>query len=274
MGVEIIGAIRNLYNPVQPSIFYNADSRVSYHEHMPAELLHPYIYCYWQLVAPTPLEQPFIYRVVADACMDIYFDMQDPADSYVMGFCKQYTEFALPQSFHYVGVRFLPAAFPYLFSIDGSELSNRYGKLGDVVPQLAKYIADQMQPQYGADRIVALLNEFFINCLIKHTPATDPRFVASVLQILKSAGSLQVERELNTGLSPRQLRRMFNFYIGDSPKIFSQIIRFQQLLKAKPSTQLLKSEKLYFDAGYYDQSHFIKAFKTFYGTTPAKIAEE
>jgi AraC-like DNA-binding protein len=274
MGVEIIGEIRKQYSPVQPSIFYNSDSRVSYLEHMPAGLLHPYIYCYWQLVAPTPLEQPFIYRVVADACMDIYFDMQNPADSYVMGFCKQYTEFALPQSFHYVGVRFLPAAFPYLFSVNGSELSNRYEKLGDVLPQLAKYIAERIHPECAAHKVVNLLDSFFINWLRGHTPATDHRFMESVLHILKSAGGLQVQSDLNTGLSPRQLRRLFNFYIGDSPKIFSQIIRFQQLLKAKPSTQLLKSEKLFFDAGYYDQSHFIKAFKTFYGTTPSKILGE
>jgi AraC-like DNA-binding protein len=271
MGVEIIGEIRKQYNPVQPSIFYKADNRVGYFEHMPAQLLHPYIYCYWQLVAPIPLEQPFIYRVVADACMDVYFDMQNPADSYVMGFCKQYTEFALPQLFHYVGVRFLPAAFPYLFSIDGSELSNRYEKLGDVVPHLAKYIADLIRPEFAAEKVVNLLDSFFINWLKKHTPETDLRFMGSVLHILKNAGGLQIESDLNTGLSPRQLRRLFNFYIGDSPKIFSQIIRFQQLLKAKPSTQLLKSEKLFFDAGYYDQSHFIKAFKTFYGITPTRI---
>lgn len=274
MGVEIIGEIRKQYNPVQPSIYYNADSRVSYIEHMPVASLQPYIYCYWHLVAPTPLEQPFIYRVAADACMDIYFDMQNPADSYVMGFCKQYTEFALPPSFHYVGIRFLPTAFPYLFSVDGSALSNRYEKLGDVLPQLAKYITDHIRPEFDSDKVVALLDVFFMNWLKKHTPATDARFIESVLHIVKSAGGLRVESELNTGLSPRQLRRLFNFYIGDSPKIFSQIIRFQQLLKAKPSTQLLKSEKLFFDAGYYDQSHFIKAFKTFYGTTPSKILGE
>jgi AraC-like DNA-binding protein len=271
MGVEIIGEIRKQYNPVQPSIFYSANNRVSYLEHMPAGPLQPFIYCYWQLVAPTPLEQPFVYRVVADACMDIYFDMQHPAESYIMGFCKQYTEFTLPQSFHYVGIRFLPAAFPYMFSVDGSELSNRYEKLHDVIPPLAKYITDHIRPEYAEEKVVRLLDLFFLNWLKQHRPATDNRFMESVLHILKNAGTLQVENDLDTGLSPRQLRRLFNFYIGDSPKTFSQIIRFQQLLKAKPSTQLLKSEKLYFDAGYYDQSHFIKAFKTFYGTTPSKI---
>ncbi len=274
MGVEIIGEIRKQYNPVQPSILYGSDNRVNYIEHLPAAQLQPFIYCYWQLVAPTPLEQPFVYRVVADACMDIYFNMQDPVESYIMGFCKQYTEFTLPKTFHYAGVRFLPAAFPYLFSIDGSELSNRYEKLYVVIPLLANYLSGNFQPGYPAEKVVGLLDSFFLNWIKKHSPTTDHRFMESVLHILKSAGTLQVETDLNTGLSPRQLRRLFNFYIGDTPKTFSQIIRFQQLLKAKPSTQLLKSEKLYFDAGYYDQSHFIKAFKTFYGTTPSKILDE
>ena len=146
MGVEIIGEIRKQYNPVQPSILYGSDNRVNYIEHLPAAQLQPFIYCYWQLVAPTPLEQPFVYRVVADACMDIYFNMQDPVESYIMGFCKQYTEFTLPKTFHYAGVRFLPAAFPYLFSIDGSELSNRYEKLYVVIPMLANYLSGNFQP--------------------------------------------------------------------------------------------------------------------------------
>ncbi|THU37056.1 AraC family transcriptional regulator [Niastella caeni] len=271
MGGEIIGAIRSQYNPVQPSILLEKDNEVSYLEFMPSGLLQPYIYCYWQLVSQKPLEQPFIYRVVADACMDIYFDLYNPAESYVMGFCKQYTEFALPKSFHYFGVRFLPSAFPHLFSINGKELSNRYEKLEFVIPKLARYIAGYFEPEQPVEKMVSLLDSFFIDWIKVHSPETDHRFMESVLKILKNDGSLQLESDLKTGLSPRQLRRLFHYYIGDSPKTFSQIIRFQSLLKAKPSSQLLKSEKLFFDAGYYDQSHFIKAFKTFYGSTPSQI---
>lgn len=43
---------------------------------------------------------------------------------------------------------------------------------------------------------------------------------------------------------------------------------------AKPSMQSLKQNRLFFDAGYYDQSHFIKDFKDFYGITLGKAFED
>jgi AraC-like DNA-binding protein len=88
--------------------------------------------------------------------------------------------------------------------------------------------------------------------------------------IVKSAGMAHLESNINTGISARQLRRLFEYYVGDTPKTFSKIIRFQQILRAKPSVQSLRQNKLFFDAGYYDQAHFIKEFKTLYGITPAK----
>ncbi len=78
------------------------------------------------------------------------------------------------------------------------------------------------------------------------------------------------ENDLTTGLSPRQLRRIFNFYIGTTAKSFSNVVRFQYILRAKPSAQSLKDNKLYFDVGFFDQAHFIKSFKTYYGVTPSE----
>jgi AraC-like DNA-binding protein len=37
-----------------------------------------------------------------------------------------------------------------------------------------------------------------------------------------------------------------------------------------PSKKSLKENKLYFDVGFFDQAHFIKNFKTFYGVTPSE----
>lgn len=255
--------------PVQPTVKQSA-AQVTYREFLPDPRLQPYIYCYWQLRTTEPLETPFLYRVVADGCIDIYFALNDPADSWVMGFCKQYTEFPLENQFNYVGVRFLPTMFPQLFDVNAMEISNRYEQLDAIAPDAASFIMNRFDAALDAAAIAALLDEYFLNKLSTARFDDDSRLYEAIGIILQQYGVLNIEKELNTGISARQLRRLFEFYIGDTPKTFSKVVRFQHILRAKPSTQSLRNNKLFFDAGYYDQAHFIKEFRNFYGVTPAR----
>jgi uncharacterized glyoxalase superfamily protein PhnB len=43
-----------------------------------------------------------------------------------MGFCKKYTEFAIGDSFNYVGISFLPTMFSQLFKTSAKKLSNNF----------------------------------------------------------------------------------------------------------------------------------------------------
>lgn len=86
--------IRNLYQPIQPTVT-SVDANVSYTEFMPDEKLLPFIYCYWELKTKTQLAEKYLYRVIADGCVDIFFPFENPDESYIMGFCKSYTEFSL-----------------------------------------------------------------------------------------------------------------------------------------------------------------------------------
>ncbi len=264
--------LRSLYHPIQPSIAPTQQA-VLYHEAFPATPLQEYIYCYWQLQTQAPLQEPFVYRVVADGCIDLFFDLNQPAENFVMGFCKNYTEFPLENSFNYVGVRFLPSMFPLLFDVNAAELSNRFEDLGAVLPDTSQFIASRFDPGLDLAAVKALFDSYFLSCRAKWTPDPDPRLHEAMALILSTSGALSIEKDLNIGLSPRQLRRLFEFYIGDTAKTFSQVVRFQQVLHAKPSVQSLKQNKLFFDHGYYDQAHFIKAFKNFYGVTPGQAFE-
>lgn len=261
--------IRTLYHPIQPTVKQSAHC-VTYAEFLPAASLQPFIYCYWQLKTTGPLSEQFHYRVVADGCIDIYFELNNPQENYVMGFCKKFTEFPLGNSFNYAGVRFLPTMFPQLFGINAKELSNRYEHLHLVLPKLSQFIANNFNETQEPGEIKTLLDSYFYQLMTKADFDNDNRLYEAVGIILRNYGVLDVEKDLNTGISSRQLRRLFEFYIGDSAKTFSQVVRFQNILRAKPSAQSLRQNKLFFDVGYYDQSHFIKEFKNFYGVTPAR----
>ena len=184
--------------------------------------------------------------------------------SSLMGYCNTYVEFPITGAFHYVGVRFLPSAFPLLFGQDAFEISAQEIPLREVVPALATFIAQQLETPLSLDTIAQRLDNYFLRHLSQHSLQMDNRFFSALFQILQSKGSIHIS-ELDTGISPRQLRRLFDYYIGDSPKTFSNIVRFQHILSAKAY-----HNHSFLDT-YYDQAHFIKSFKTFYGDTPSKV---
>lgn len=261
--------IRNLYTPIQPTIKQSAE-HVTYHEFLPHPRLQPFIYCYWQLKTTAPLSDQFKYRVVADGCIDIFFELDHPKENYIMGFCKQYTEFALDNNFNYVGIRFLPTMFPQLFKVNAAELSNRFEHLSNVLPATADFITNHLHEALPAADIADIFNAYFLQTVAATDINNDSRLYDALTRILNNCGVVDIEKDLNTGISARQLRRLFEFYIGDTAKTFSKVVRFQHILKAKPSAQSLRQNKLFFDSGYYDQSHFIKEFRNFYGVTPSK----
>lgn len=258
-----------MYRPIQPTVKQSANN-VTYTEFLPDIKLQQFIYCYWQLKTTRKLTEQFNYRVVADGCIDIYFELNNPQENYVMGFCKKFTEFPLDDTFNYVGVRFLPTMFPQLFNINAIELSNRYEHLHTVVPHFSAFITNRFNETQQQPEIKTLLDSFFIEQIAQTIFNNDNRLYGALEIILKNFGVIDIEKDLDTGISTRQLRRLFEFYIGDTAKTFSKVVRFQHILNAKPSTQSLRQNKLFFDVGYYDQSHFIKEFKNLYGVTPSK----
>lgn len=261
--------IREYYKPIQPTVSAN-DDEISYQESNPNNEIENFIYCYWQLKTRKPLKSDYNYRVVSDGCIDIFFDHKNPVENFVMGFCRKFVQFPIGNEFDYIGIRFLPSAFTHLFGVDAKSLSNQSQELNKVLPNFSEWINSKIKPADSFENIIKILNEKIIRFSKNQNINYDHRFLDSLNLILKRNGFLDTEKDLNTGLSPRQLRRIFNFYIGTSTKSFSNVVRFQHILNAKPSKQSLKENKLYFDVGFFDQAHFIKTFKRFYGVTPSE----
>ncbi|RYY28922.1 MAG: AraC family transcriptional regulator [Chitinophagaceae bacterium] len=265
--MSIITEIRSLYKPMQPAV-KQSDENIMYAEVLPHKALQPFIYCYWQLKDRKPLTSPYNYLVVADGCIDIVFDLQDARESYVMGFCDKFNEFPMTGTFNKIGIRFLPTMFPQLFNIKAMELSNRLEKLEFVIPYIADYISKHFNETQNLDDVKTLLDNRFLALIANTNIDHDNRLYEALEIILRHSDSLKVEKDLETGISTRQLRRIFEFYVGDTAKTFSQVVRFQKLLNSRPSSEALRKHKIFFDMGYYDQSHFIREFKNLYGLTP------
>lgn len=261
--------IRQLYTPIQPSVVKTQS--ISYQEFLPEIELQNYIYCYWELKTLQELDKPFVYRVVSDGCIDILFELNNIDENFAMGFYNKYTEVELKKEFRYVGIRFLPTKFPILFNVPASKLSNVCEPLINVLPNVSKFISSCFTNTQPTREIIDKLDKYFINVIKeKKELPFDNRFHKAMLIILKNNGVLNIEKDIDVGISPRQLRRLFKFYVGNTAKTFCKMVQFQNILKAKPSKQSLQKDKLFYEMGYFDQSHFIKDFKNFYGVTPSQ----
>lgn len=267
MALSNIYKIRNLFHPVQPTAGIGTGP-LSYREFLPDIGLQDFIYCYWQLKSTLHLADPYPYRVVADGCIDLFFELDNPAENYLMGLSSCYTEFQLNDSFNYIGVRFLPTKFTQLYGISAAALTDLCEPMDQVLPETSFFIKDHFSAEMGAGEIVKLLDGYFLN-LLQHSSLKDDSRIAHAMEIiLQRAGVLNVEKDLDVGLSPRQLSRLFEYYTGDTVKTFSKIVRFQNYIRKQSKSG--SPEPHYLDVGYYDQAHFIKEFKKLYGTTPFK----
>ena len=67
-------------------------------------------------------------------------------------------------------------------------------------------------------------------------------------------------------ISQSALEKRFRQIVGASPKKFASIVRFKNTIKTYDQNKSLTD--LGYEAGFYDQAHFIKEFKHFTGDSP------
>ncbi|MBC7776973.1 MAG: AraC family transcriptional regulator [Phycisphaerae bacterium] len=106
-------------------------------------------------------------------------------------------------------------------------------------------------------------------------PIIDKAMVHAVELITQSKGVMPVEHlAKECFMGRRNFLRRFEASIGINPKMFSRIVRFQQVFAAMDA-QLGKPDwgQISFNTGYYDQAHFINDFKDFSGVTPSQFLE-
>jgi len=112
---------------------------------------------------------------------------------------------------------------------------------------------------------VALV-EHFLRARLRAT-GVPPLVSGALHHLRRSNGTVRIKalaEALNTSQDP--LEKQFRRLVGASPKQFAAILRFRQLIARHAVGQALTG--LAYEAGYFDQSHFIHDFKAFTGQTP------
>lgn len=112
---------------------------------------------------------------------------------------------------------------------------------------------------------VAIVEQFLISKLRYIRP--EPLIQKAIEQIKQAGGTMNIQELAGTlCINQDSFEKKFRNSVGASPKRFSSIVRFRNIIKLYSPGEELTA--LAYKAGYFDQSHFIKDFRAFTGQTP------
>ncbi|QKJ32678.1 AraC family transcriptional regulator [Mucilaginibacter mali] len=112
---------------------------------------------------------------------------------------------------------------------------------------------------------IKVVEQFLLSKMRQLKP--DTLVAAAIGLIWQSRGNIRMaylSERLHISQSPFEKR--FRKVVGASPKKFASIVRLKTLIADAGSD--LSYTEISYSAGFYDQSHFIKEFKSFTGETP------
>jgi AraC-like DNA-binding protein len=126
-------------------------------------------------------------------------------------------------------------------------------------------LEEKLQASKTDPERIKVVEDFLIS---KKTSSLPDLLVASAVSVIyKSKGNIRI-KELLTELhiSQSALEKRFRQVVGASPKKFATIVRFKHTIQTFDRNKSLTD--LGYEAGFYDQAHFIKEFRNFTGDSP------
>jgi AraC-like DNA-binding protein len=167
-------------------------------------------------------------------------------------------------------IEFNPLGAYRLFHLSYTQVKNKIIGMTDLIGNSVKVLQLQLAEASSLDLKLQLLQDFLIKRLVKTAP--DPIYDYCIHRIIDSKGLMSMaELEKKTGYSARWLHRKFSEHLGTGPKNFSEIVRFKQFYQVYSTGVKMKNLKEYIYDYYYDQSHFLRAFKRFTGFNPTDL---
>lgn len=144
------------------------------------------------------------------------------------------------------------------------ELTSHSVALDAISPRapVAEALEQIVEANDGATRVAIL--ERLLAALPYEADPLVARAAKLLTEATGEAGISAVARAL--GLSERQFERRFLARIGVTPKRFAALARFERAIARASASSSLTTAAI--DAGYYDQSHFIRDFRRFAGLSP------
>lgn len=244
-----------------------------YREYPPHPALRAHVACLWtaRVAAPVSASAPHVHRVLPDNCVDILWQ-DDGRQAYAVGMMS--ASFLVPAArpVRTVAVRFRPGAAGAFLGAPLHPLTDARAQLADL---WGRSLADRLDDALWTDDLtdrqrIALVERELLRRLAGTAARGGSLGLRAVAAIEASHGVLPVETLADTlRVSRQHLALQFRQQVGITPKLFARICRFRRALALlRDPSRDGDLASLAADCGYFDQSHLVRDFRDFAGSTP------
>ena len=260
---------------------------MTYYEIKPGKPLQPYVKCYYVYESAT--SAAFEDTVFPCASMEIVFNLGSgnwhtlAGDGFIttpaIELWGQLTNPLAVRSTGgntMLGVRFFPHAAASILNEKVSLFNNQVVDFSDVSGKAINSLHAQLIETASWNKRIALVEAFLLQQLSQATKRLNKVAVLNNLMYeLRQQDIFDTMENVASryGISARYMQQLFVQYTGLTPKLYSQITRFRNSLQLVTAKNMSLTSIAY-ECGYADQSHFIREFKMFTGSTPSGYSIE
>ncbi|MFC2136914.1 DUF6597 domain-containing transcriptional factor [Bacteroidota bacterium] len=250
----------------------------------PSGVLSNYIKQYW-IIETDNSDGEIVERVIPNGTIDVMFHYKNELfvkrgdgneynqpKSFISGVNNSYADVYSRGEIGMICVEFHPFAASCFFRQPLKEIENSILNLEFIYKQEIRDIEEQLIELDTSKKRIDLIEKFLLLHLqIRRKYDLDIIKIA-VNSIKHKQGNIST-KELSKALytTPKTLERKFATLLGKTPKQYSKIVRFQQVINSFNSNNSSSFTDLAYLNGYHDQAHFIKEFKSFSGYTPKEF---
>jgi AraC-like DNA-binding protein len=192
--------------------------------------------------------------------------------SMISGLCNSFSDVSTNGNTGVVFISFFPTGACQFFDFPLSEVENLSIDLCDLLKEETVRIEEALSYADTLTGRVKVIEEFLT---MRFAPIAlyDQKIIGKGIDLIKcgkgqiTATSLAEDLSLTT----KSLERKFSQYLGKTTKQLVKLIRFHQVLQDLSFHKHVSLTEITYRNGYYDQSHFIRDFKTHTGYTPKEF---
>jgi len=256
------------------SVLSAGDAALAVRSFAPAAPLRDRVECYWTLDVDAA-QVPVAVTAVPDARVDLVFVLA--GGPFPGGAPRAFLAGPRPAPARYVhekptqllAATLLPSAAVTAFGASLAALTPEWHPLEAIAGPAVAPLAAQLAALATVEERLALLDVLFATRL--GARAVDDRLTRAVAHVERSDGTAPVaDLGAAAHASPRNLARLFDAWMGMSPKRFARIVRAQAAARrlADGATSLAA---VALELGFSDQAHLTRELRDLFGATPREL---